>query len=145
MIPIIHVLIPHKEKPSYYTLYVKGNYSTKKDFADGVNFEFVQNSLLILYYTYPAHRRAYVVRFTGNDNTHLPGLSQPVKILLVVHASKVDKLKKAISFIQEHYFKPTYLPDLFYYRLEQIIKQKGKLNYETLHCLCQNHSKEITQ
>ena len=96
----------------------------------------------VLYYTYPAHRRAYVVRVTDDGTTVLPGLSAPVKKIICVYASKVDKLKKALSYIGEHYFSPLKLSDLFYIRLERLLLRKGKLDYATLKNLCETYKQE---
>lgn len=138
---LLHVLIPQNEH-SFYTLYVFGSYGSRHDVAGGTDFEFPTASLLVLYYTYPAHRRAYVVRFTDDGTTVLPGLSAPVKKIICVYASKVDKLKKALSYIGEHYFSPLKLSDLFYIRLERLLLRKGKLDYAALKNLCETYKQE---
>ena len=139
---LLHVLIPQREQ-SFYTLYVYGAYGGKREVPDGTDFDFISNSLLVLYYTYPAHRRAYIVRFTaGGNNIELPGLSRPVKKIICVYASKVDKLKKALSYIGEHYFSPLILPDLFYVRLERLLLRKGKIDYPAIKNLCEQYKQE---
>lgn len=138
---ILHVLIPHKEN-NFYTLYVSGCYGAKTPISDGTDFSFISGSLLVLYYTYPAHRRAYIVRFTENGKTELPGLSEPIHKIICVYASKVDKLKKSLSYIQEHYEFLFSLPDIFFVRLERVIQRKGKLNYDALRSLCEQQKRE---
>lgn len=81
----LHVLVPHKEN-SFYTLYVSGCYGRKRPVLNGTDFDFISGSLLVLYYTYPAHRRAYIVRFTENGKTELPGLSEPIHKIICVYA-----------------------------------------------------------
>ncbi len=135
MVPILHIFIPSTEHRFFYTLYAFGNYGSKRPVQGGTDFDFIQGSLIFLYYTYPAHRRAYAVRFTDTNGKPLPGLSLPVKVLLHAYASKVDKLKKAVSYISEHFGSPFLLPDIFYLRLELILNQRGKINYEAIRAL----------
>ena len=138
---LLHVLIPQREH-SFYTLYVYGSYGGKRAVPGGSDFDFISESLLVLYYTYPAHRRAYIVRFADDGKTELPGLSHPVKKIVCVYASKVDKLKKALSYIGEHYFPPLTLPDLFYVRLERLLLRKGKIDYPAIKTLCEQYKQE---
>ena len=140
---LLHVLIPQRAH-SFYTLYVYGAYGGKREVPGGTDFDFIGNSLLVLYYTYPAHRRAYIVRYTDADggNIELPGLSCPVRKIICVYASKVDKLKKALSYIGEHYFSPLNLPDLFYVRLERLLLRKGKIDYSAIKNLCEQYKQE---
>lgn len=138
---LLHVLIPQREH-SFYTLYVFGSYGGKREVSGGTDFDFIPGSLLVLYYTYSAHRRAYIVRFTDDGNIELPGLSCPVKKIICVYASKVDKLKKSLSYIGEHYFSPLLQQDLFYIRLERLLLRKGKIDYTAIANLCEQYKQE---
>ena len=133
---IIKIIVPNSN--NFYHLYSYGYGGVEKvlDQEQGFEFTYPINAIIILYYTYPQHRRAYLVRFTEDGQTSLPGVSLPVKTLIKVHASKVDKLKKAISFIKDHYGNTFTYDDQFYERLELIIKQPGKINYESIRTLC---------
>lgn len=127
------VLVPQKDR--FYTLYSDGPYVDKTTNEEGTLFTYLENSILFLYYTYPTHRRAYAVRCSSAGTTILPGLSFPVNVLIRVHASKVDKLKKSVSFLVAHYQKPYDFSDAFYTRLHFIIQEKGKINYEKIKIL----------
>lgn len=124
------VLVPAKQK--FYTLYSDGPYVDKQPLEEGTVFSYLENSILFLYYTYPTHRRAYIVRCCNSGTTPLPGFSVPVKVLSRCHASKVNKLKKSVSFLSEHYKNPFTFSDAFYSRLHLILQEKGKINYEKI-------------
>lgn len=136
MIKLLYVVVPVPDKKPFYSLYTDGLYGLKTTVLDGTQFDYIPKSLLFLYYTYPTHRRAFCIRFIESaDSISLPGLTEPVKILIRVHASKVDKLKKAVSFLSEHYGNPYKFTDAFYTRLHFILQQKGKINYEGIRAL----------
>jgi len=72
----------------------------------------------------------------------LPGLSHSVTVLFKQFASRVDKTKKAISYLREHYQDYAYsLNDSFYYRLDILLQAKGKLDYYELDALCKRSIK----
>lgn len=130
---LLHIHIP--EKNTFYSLYADGVYSEKKVAFDGTAFTYFPEELVFLYYTYPAHRRAFAVRYNNSakDTVLLPGLSERVSVLIRCHASKVDKLKKSISFLTAHFTQsPFSLPDEFYVRLHFIIQQQGNVDYEKI-------------
>ncbi|HHX58003.1 MAG TPA: hypothetical protein GX710_08315 [Clostridiales bacterium] len=67
----------------------------------------------------------------------LPGLSKRITVLFKQFASRVDKTKRAVSYLREHYPKNAYLfEDGFYHRLDVLLRMKGKLDYYELGALC---------
>jgi len=129
---ILKVHIPAEKQ--FYSLYTDGCYVNKKTDDTETTCTYLPNSVLFLYYTYPSHRRAYIVRYLP-DKTNtilLPSLDQPVKIISRCHASKVDKLKKTAGFLNEYYQNAFNFSDSFYLRLHFIIQQRGKINYEAI-------------
>ncbi len=133
---LIEILVPNEK--NFYTLYSDGLETFKQAVPSGTLFTYPPKSIIILYYTYPTHRRAYVVRYVESPNTQLitlPGVSLPVKELIRVHASKVDKLKKSISYLKEHTHNVYQLSDSFFIRLHYLLQKKGKVNYESLKAL----------
>jgi hypothetical protein len=130
------VTIP--DYPSFYSLYADGSFSRKtynKDIAASL-FAYAPGAPVFLYYTYPTHRAASLVRNTPG-NAEFPGLSRRVSVLWTVHASKVDKLKRSVSFLNKHYRGAFCFNDGFYIRLYFILLQRGKLNYIALRKLAE--------
>jgi hypothetical protein len=97
-------------------------------------FAYEKEALVFLYYTYPAHRAASVIRNVPGQAA-LPGLSKKVAVLFTVHASKADKLKRAAGFLNKNANGAYRFADGFYTRLYFILQQRGKLNYQALQSL----------
>jgi hypothetical protein len=130
------IVIP--DKSNFYSLYADGLYSRKtyvKDTGESY-FAYPPGSVIFLYYTYPTHRAASAVRFVPGGAS-LPGLSRKVNLLFTVHASKVDKLKRAVSFLNKNAGGAYSFGDGFYTRLYFILEKKGKLNYPALRNLAE--------
>lgn len=122
--------------PQFYTLYADGRYETMVKTPNGVQLLYPPDAVIFLYYTFPAHRRVYCVRNSGFGKSTLPGLSSPVSILFKQYASRVDKTKKAVSYLREHYPHFAYeMPDAFYTRLAILLLEKGKISYTSLESL----------
>ena len=123
------------DKPQFYSLYADGVYARKAYLKDaGVTLiAYPPEAALALYYTYPNHRAACVVRNTPGAAATLPGLSKPVRVLFTVHASLVDKLRRAMAFLGEHSDGGAFgFDDGFYTRLYFVITKRGKLDYFSL-------------
>lgn len=134
---ILKIDILHE--PIFFTLYADGAASDLITEPNKTVLYYLPESIIFLYYTYPTHRRVYCIRFTNGQivNT-LPNLSSPVVILFKQLASRVDKTKKAVSYLKEHYSNYVFsLPDLFYLRLSILLDKKGKLDYKALDMLIQ--------
>jgi hypothetical protein len=119
--------------PPFCSLYADGPYSRKaysKESGASL-FSYAPGTAVFLYYTYPSHRAASLVRNVPGK-ADLPYLSKPVFVLWTVHASKVDKLKRALSFLNKHFGSAYGFGDCFYLRLYFILLQRGKLDYIAL-------------
>ena len=141
----LQVTIP--DKNSFYSLYSDGLLSRKTYFAESRStvIEYAPGSVVALYYTYPARREACLARFCPEGpQAALPGLSQKVRLLFSVGASRVDKLKRAIGFLQANCGGAFSFDDGFYIRLCFILRQRGKLNIIALRGLAgasgENHA-----
>ena len=135
------VIIP--DKTSFHTLYSDGVLSRKvylKESGETL-LAYPPGALLFLYYTYPSHRAASCIRNTPG-NAEPPGLSKRVSLLFTVHASKVDKLKRAIGFLNKNSGGAYRFDDDFYLRLFFILEQRGKLNYPALRSLVERCSEK---
>ena len=118
---------------NFYSLYADGVFSRKayvKETGESF-FAYPPGSVIFLYYTYPTHRAASAVRHSSGGAS-LPGLSKKVSLLFTVHASKVDKLKRAVGFLNKNAGGAYRFDDGFYTRLYFILEAKGKLNYLAL-------------
>jgi hypothetical protein len=120
----------YSDGPAARTTYLKHSKTTLMAYPRGVP--------LVLYYTYPAHRAASLVRNLPG-RARFPGLSRTVQTLFTVHASRVDKLRRALGFLNKHSGGAFRFDDGFYTRLYFILLRRGKLDYQALH-LCAVHS-----
>ncbi|MCL2381228.1 MAG: hypothetical protein FWC64_06500 [Treponema sp.] len=132
---MLEVTIP--DKNSFYSLYSAGLLSRKTYVREikSTVIEYARNSVIVLYYTYPTHRHACLVRDAPSPPANmafLPGLSKKVSLIFSVHASRVDKLKRAIGFLHSNFNNAFSRDDGFYVRLHFILRQRGKLNYTAL-------------
>lgn len=129
---------------TFYTLFADGPHSWKiYDRAKRASlFTYPHNAVVFLYYTYPTHREACVIRNTVPESggVLLPGLSRRVAALFRVQASKVDKLKRAAGFLNNHSGGACVFDDGFYTRLFFLLEQRGKINYIALRKLTENTS-----
>ena len=134
------LVIAIPDKSSFYSLYADGLFSRKLYQKDtGVSFfSYEPGSVVILYYSYPAHRAASVIR-NASGNAAFPGLSKKVQLLFTVHASKVDKLKRAVGFLNKNLGGAYRYSDDFYARLYFILQTRGKLNYVSLRGLAKKN------
>ena len=128
----LHITIPREQ--NFYTLYADGKEDTLVNTDSGSVLYYPENAVILLYYTFPTHRRVYCIRnIESSIVSDLPSVSLPVSILFKQFASRVDKTKKAISYLREHYPEHTFtLPNGFYSRLGLLLSQKGKLDYYLL-------------
>jgi hypothetical protein len=92
-----------------------------------------------LYYTYPTHREACVIRNVQEGGALLPGCTRAARLLFSVQASLVDKLKRAAGFINTNSSPNAFSrSDGFYIRLYYLLCQRGKLNYFALRKLAED-------
>jgi hypothetical protein len=126
----------------YYGLYADGLYF-KKIFdknTHSTNLYYHPDSAVFLYYTYPTHRRVYLIRHTfpaALPGVSLPGVSKQVSVIFKQYASRVDKTRRAVSFLNTHHQKNAYgYSDKFYLRLSVLLSDRGKINYTALEALC---------
>jgi len=117
----------------FYSLYADGLFSRKIYVKETKEtwLSYPAGSVVFLYYTYPNHRAVSCVRNAPGEAA-LPGLSKKVSLLFTAHASKVDKLKRAISHLNTHSGGAYQYDDDFYLRLYLVLLQRGKLNYIAL-------------
>jgi hypothetical protein len=137
MNPVLEITIPPPD--NFYNLYADGDcirkeYNKKTDIT---TLYYKEGSAVFLYYTYPTHRRVYLIRNRDSVcSKSLPGLSGKVFILFKQYASRVDKTKKAVSYLKTHTNGAYSFPDLFYLRLDCILKKREGINYMELAALC---------
>ena len=133
------IVIP--DESSFYSLYADGIFTRKtyhKDTEESF-FAYPPEAAIFLFYTYPNSRAASLIRNVPGKAA-LPGLSKKVSLIFTVHASKVDKLKRAIGYLNANTHLGAYrYSDDFYMRLYFILEQRGKLNYPALRKLAEKN------
>lgn len=123
------VTLPRKTI-DHFTLYADG-YLIKKFFIKHEtqhSFIFDDNYVLFLFYTYPHHRRAYVVtvdKIGLLPKTRLPGVKSSVTILYKARGKKIDMLKNALYLLRNLPYKE--FPVLFYQKLSMMIETNVKM------------------
>jgi hypothetical protein len=138
------VCIP--DKASFYSLYADGQYSRKtyvKDTGQTL-IAYPPDAVVFLYYTYPTFRAASVI-CNAPGRAALPGLSKKVRLLFTVHASRVDKLKRAAAFLNKNAGGACRFDGGFYTRLYFILRQRGTLNYPALRKLANVSTKPLLE
>jgi hypothetical protein len=133
------LLISIPEKPLFYSLYAQGLFDWKSfdRMKEQTVLAYAENAVVVLYYTYPTYREASVIRNSGAE-TMLPGLSRKVTVLFSVRASRVDKLRRAVDFLNKNTPGGAYsFDDGFYLRLYFLLLRRGKINYPALKQLAQ--------
>jgi hypothetical protein len=135
------LVITNDPDNKFYSIYSDGLFVSKQyDKESGITtLEYARDSAVLVYYTYPVHRRVYLVRNVParNEGTvGLPCLSNKIKILFKNTASRVDKTRRVFAHIHKHYGNAFIFPDDYYLRLDFIIKQKGKIKYSLIDALC---------
>ena len=135
------VVIP--DKASFYSLYADGQLVRKTYVKDtGQTYlAYPPGSVVALYYTYPAHRAVSVIR-NAPGRAAFPGLSKKVRLLFTVHASRVDKLKRVVGFLNKHAGGAFHYTDDFYTRLYFAVQQRGKISYLALRRIVENAGKK---
>lgn len=127
------VTIP--DKASFYSLYSDG-LLVRKTYVremESTLIEYAHDAAVLLYYTYPTHREACLVRNSFSPSSViLPGLSKKVSLLFSVNASRVDKTRRVFGFLNSNYKNAFSFNDGFYIRLSFLIRQRGKINYMAL-------------
>ena len=117
------------DESNFYSLYSDGVFSRKayvKETGESF-FAYPPGAVIFLYYTYPAHRAASAVRHAPGSAS-LPGLSKKVDLLFTVRSSKVDKLKRAVGYLNKNAGGAYRFGDGFYTRLYFILEARGRLN-----------------
>ena len=131
-----HLEVTIPDRNAFYSIYADGLLRRKTYIRElkSTVIEYGHNAVIVLYYTYPTHREACLVRNAAASSSPvlLPGVSQKVSLLFSVQASRVDKLKRAIGFLHSNYHNAFSHDDGFYIRLHFILRQRGKLNYTAL-------------
>ena len=136
----LEIAIP--DHNAFYSLYADGNHSWKAYDCQkkATVLLYPPGAAVVLYYTYPTHREACVIR---NDDAQgaimLPGLAKKVSRIFRAQASRVDKLRHAVGYLREHSLHGAFgHDDGFYIRLGFLLEQRGKINYPALRALWEN-------
>jgi hypothetical protein len=123
------VITVHDEN-KYYTLYADGIYSEKRYIKSTGTTKLVYNgnAVIFLYYTYPAHRQVCAVRNTETKGIYLPGLSKKVYQLFSLSASRVDRVRRAVDYLNKSHGGAYNFSDHFYIRLYFLLLGKSEVS-----------------
>jgi len=115
------MLSVHIPKESFFTLYARGKIIRKQTVDDlGTFIQF--SGVVLLYYKYPHHRRAYIVRDTSELSHYqaiiIPNVKQKVGILLQAKGKRIDLLRQVYWNLEQINGKSVYTWDtLFWQRI----------------------------
>lgn len=131
------------EKPRFYSLYAAGAHERKYFDREArvTSLAYGPGAVVALFYTYPARRAAALVR-NDRETAAFPGLSKKVRPLLRADASKTDKLRRALSRLDEKHGGAFAFPDDFYTRLAFLLERRGKLDYHALDALAERYQNQ---
>lgn len=134
------IIIP--TRPRFYSLYADGKLARKAFVReeDATRLFYNADDVIALFYTYPSFRAAHIVRNIPGGR-EFPGLSHNVSELCAFRASRVDKLRRALGYLDTHFKSAFDFPDAFYIRLAFLIETRGKLNYIALDTLAQKYAR----
>ena len=119
-IPVTMISV-HIPKESFFTLYARGKIERKQTVEElGTFIRF--NGVVLLYYKYPHHRRAYIVRESTELSYYppimLPNVKQKVGILLRAKGRRIDLLRRVYWNLEQLNGKAVYTWDtIFWQRL----------------------------
>lgn len=133
------VKIPQKDIDGF-TLFAEGNLELNlfNKATNQTSLIFENNSVLILFYTFPNHRRAYVVYNCVSEllpKTKLPCVSSYVNILYKAQGKKIDSLKHILYLLKHSSSDYVSYPLLFYQKLCIIIETNKKITKRQLNIL----------
>lgn len=125
------VTIPDASR--FYSLYADGLFARKTYLKDSKStlLAYPPGAAVFLYYTYPALRAVSLVR-NEPGKAALPGLSKSARLVFTLRASRVDKLRRALGFLNKHSGGAYRFNDEFYLRLYFLLQRRGKLSYLAL-------------
>lgn len=117
-----------------FTLYAEGtlknNYFLKQGSYNEHYLLFDNNYVLALFYTYPHHRRLYLVYKDKTkllSRTSLPNVLEPVNILYKARGRKIDTLKHFLYLFKNTSNEYLTYPILFYQKLCTMIEVNKKV------------------
>lgn len=124
----ITVRIPQNAKTSY-TLFAQGfkiAVPCKEDNGEFVEFKFLGETAIALFYTFAEFRRAYIVTgwesVSDGEKLFLPGINSPLCLILKAKGRKIDDLKHALRWlVKDDDCKAFKMPLLFWQRLSALI------------------------
>jgi hypothetical protein len=129
------------DKNEYYSLYADGQYLEKRYIKDtGITeLTYDENAVIFLYYTYPAYRQVCVIRNTDALGISLPALSKEVTQIFSLSASRIDKMKKVVDFLNRNYESAYNFSDAFYIRLYYLLLKRKTPNRLEIQRLAEKH------
>lgn len=134
------VFIPVKERDGFSVFAEGALLDMERTKRGDLYLIFSDSSILVLYYTYPNHRRVYILHSKGaGDKVQLPCTDKPASIIFRGMGKVFDVIKNAF-----YYLKNTtqgaylYFPKEFYYEMG-ILADSKDLNQFKLNLLMKKY------
>ncbi len=127
-----------------FTLYAEGALFDS-DFSNGERvLTFSDKHILVLYYTFPNHRRLYMVcADASGDKTVLPCIDTPVSIIYKARGRIFDDIKNALHYLKKHSNNEYVLFPILFYRELAVLAEQKKLQSWRLKILCLKHNIDL--
>jgi hypothetical protein len=113
------MLTVHIPEHSFFTLYARGSIlgkRTVKGLGTFIRFE----GVVLLYYKYPHHRRAYIVRSCDEllyyPPVSLPNIKQKAGVILRAKGRRIDMLRQAYWNLEQLNGKKVYTWDTLFWQ-----------------------------
>jgi hypothetical protein len=123
MVSDIVVSIP---KHSFYTLYAEGASCGITDTGDTFKVSFSPSGTIILFYTFPHHRRLYAVRreSTAGIRKQFIDCVEPLFSLFQLRGRAFDRFKRALEYIKKTAGARCFdYPSLFWFQLACLCRE----------------------
>ncbi|MDR3284266.1 MAG: hypothetical protein LBS97_03685 [Treponema sp.] len=113
------VLTVHIPYTDYYTVYARGRLMGQSDIAH-YGTDLFMSGAAVVYYTYPHHRRAYIIRH-GQDMKHhrlyeLPNIKEKVGVIYYMQGKKIDLLRRVTYNLEALHGQAVYEWDTLFWQ-----------------------------
>lgn len=118
---LIHVLLP--DEKSIYTLFAEGNLINSFKLLNRTHLTFNAEYPILLYYTFPNHRRLYLCTRDESGIT-FPGIKEKLRILTQIRGRSFDRFKRSVDYLNKEYHGTIqFMPYSFFWVLSDICKK----------------------
>jgi hypothetical protein len=121
----------HIPQNGFYTLYAEGNLLKITEESEGFCAQFAGESIIILYYTFPFHRRLYVTCSTEKWSGFVHSFSDldsPLSVLAQLRGRSFDEFKRTADYLNHLTDSGFYTyPIKFFFQLVCLVREKKNM------------------